>query len=173
MSRQILKRYLSRPEQLQKNKYFKYLEKWIFAPNLWHFNRRTTARAIGVGLFIAFIPIPAHMLLAILAAMWTRSNLPMCISAVWFNNPLTMVPIYFFNYKVGAWLLGSPMSTVGFQVTWQWLRIELLAIWQPFLLGSVLMGALAGFFGAILTYFLWCLDVYQSWRVRKRKRAAI
>ncbi|BAW79894.1 ATP-binding protein [Candidatus Nitrosoglobus terrae] len=170
MSRRILKRYLPKPQYIKEHKHLRHFGEWLSTPNLWYLNRRSVAWAVSISLFIAFIPVPGHTLLAVIAAIWARVNLPVCISVVWFNNPFTMGPIYFFNYKVGAWLLGSPIEMIEFEATWQWLKTGFLTIWQPFLLGSVVVGLVASILGGLGMNYSWRLGVYRHWKERVRKR---
>lgn len=171
MLRRIFKRYLPSPHYFKEHKYLRHLGEWLTAPNLWHLNRRSVTRAVGVGLFVAFIPTPGQMLIAAIAALWVRANLPVCASMVWVTNPLTMGPIFFFSYKVGTWLLGSPVHAETFEITLQWLQTEFLAIWKPFLLGSLMVGLVVSLLGALLTHCLWRLDVWRRWKERKRRKA--
>ncbi|MGR6035160.1 MAG: DUF2062 domain-containing protein [Candidatus Nitrosoglobus sp.] len=170
MPRQILKRYLPQPHHFKEHKHLRHFGEWLSTPNLWHLNRRSVTRAVGIGLFISFIPTPGHMLMAAIAAIWARVNLPVCVSVVWFNNPFTMGPIYFFNYKVGTWLLGSPVDAMEFEVTWQWLKTGFLAIWQPLLLGSLVVGLVVSLLGGLLVHCIWRLEVCRRWKERRRRR---
>ena len=55
-----------------------------------------------MGLFIAFMPIPGHMIVAIMAALLLRVNIPVAAMAVWVTNPLTVVPIFYLAYRLGV-----------------------------------------------------------------------
>ncbi|MGB1541119.1 MAG: DUF2062 domain-containing protein, partial [Cycloclasticus sp.] len=75
----------------------------VFGPlihnqNVWHLNRRSFAGAISVGLFIAFIPLPAQMLIAAAAAIALHVNLPVAVATVWVSNPITMPPLFYAAY---------------------------------------------------------------------------
>ncbi|ABA59124.1 DUF2062 domain-containing protein [Nitrosococcus oceani] len=171
MPRRIIKRYIPQPHQLQEHKHLRHLGEWFFASDLWHLSRRSTAGAVGVGLFIAFLPLPGQMLIAAVAAAWARVNLPVAILMVWVTNPLTMGPMFFFAYKVGTWLLGSPVYGPEFEFTWQqWLQTRLAATWEPFLLGCLVVGVVVGLTGGLLTLVLWRLEVSRRWRNRKRRK---
>lgn len=77
-------------------------------PNLWHLNRHSVARAMAVGLFAAFIPIPLQMLLAAFLAISVRGNMPIAVSLVWLTNPITMPVVFFCTYMTGTWLMNIP-----------------------------------------------------------------
>ncbi len=62
--------------------------------------------AIGVG--IGMTPtIPFQMLLAFSIAWALRANRVCALVPVWITNPLTVVPVYYFNYRVGRFVVMS------------------------------------------------------------------
>jgi uncharacterized protein len=69
-----------------------------------------TALAFAVGVFIAFSPfLGLHTLLATLVAFLFRFNKLAIYTGTFINNPfLTLVPIIFASYGLGARLLGRP-----------------------------------------------------------------
>ena len=71
-----------------------------------------TALAFSVGVFIAFSPlIGLHTVLATLAAFAFRFNKVAVYAGSFVNNPfLTLVPIIFASYAVGAALTGRPLA---------------------------------------------------------------
>jgi uncharacterized protein len=170
MSRRFLRRYLPPPHLFKEHKHLQYLGEQLSAPSLWRLNRRSVAGAVSIGLFIAFLPMPGQMAVAAVAAAWMRVNLPVAVAMVWITNPLTMGPIFFFSYKVGTWLLGSPVHELRFELTWHWLHTKLVTIWRPLMLGCLVIGSVAGLSGGLLTLSLWHIEVRRRWRERKRRR---
>jgi uncharacterized protein (DUF2062 family) len=71
-----------------------------------------TALAFSVGVFIAFSPLLGlHTILATLLAFLFRFNKVAIYAGTFVNNPLlTLVPIIFASYAVGAALLGRPLA---------------------------------------------------------------
>ena len=64
------------------------------------------AMGVAVGLFIGLTPtVGVQMLLVLAVSMVIRCNRTVGCAMVWVSNIATMVPIFFFNYKVGAWVL--------------------------------------------------------------------
>ncbi len=60
------------------------------------------ARGFAVGIFVALTPtVGLQMVLAGLAAHVLRGNRAMAIALAWITNPLTIGPIFYFNYRVG------------------------------------------------------------------------
>ncbi|MBN1765264.1 MAG: DUF2062 domain-containing protein [Sedimentisphaerales bacterium] len=65
------------------------------------------ALGLALGVFIGWTPtIGLQMLLVVLLAALLRANTRVGVPIVWISNPLTIVPIYWLNYQVGAKLLG-------------------------------------------------------------------
>lgn len=139
-------------------------------PNLFHLNRRSVAGAFAVGLFFAWVPVPFQMLLAAGAAIFFHTNLPISVGLVWISNPVTMPPLFYFAYLFGNTLLGGQAGEFNFELSLEWLGNSLAAIWQPFLLGCLLLGlisALAGYFGIRI---FWRWHVIRSWERKKAMR---
>ena len=170
MPKRIIKRYLPDHEKIRDHKHLKILGPLLHDPNLLHLNRRSVSGAFAVGLFMAWVPVPFQMLLSALAAIFARVNLPISVALVCITNPLTMPPMFYFAYKIGAWTLGHPQSNVKFELTWEWLGQSLGDIWQPFLLGCFIVGIASSALGYIIINRLWRAHVLQSWKVRKEKR---
>lgn len=117
MPRRLFKRYMPDPASIREHKSLRFFGKLLHDPNLWHLNRHSVARAMGVGLFAALIPIPMQMLLAVALAIPVRGNLPIAVSLVWLTNPLTMPPVFFVTYMTGAWLMQLPPRTLPDELT--------------------------------------------------------
>lgn len=170
MPRKFLKRIMPDHVTMREHKHFRRFGEKIMAPELWHLNRRSVSAAVAIGVFFAFIPMPGQMLVAGLLAIWFRVNLPIAVMCVWITNPLTMAPIYFFTYKVGAMILDVPLRTHEFAFTLEWLWDELGFIWQPLLLGSLICGVLAALAGVIIVRLIWRLVVINSWLKRYHRQ---
>ncbi len=170
MPKQIIKRFLPTPAKLRMIKSLAVLGEWIYQPNLWHINRYSASTAFFVGLFVAFIPLPSQMILASLLSVWLRCNLPLAIGLCWVTNPITMGPIFWFAYQLGALVMGVTAETDRFSISWEWLSSGLIAVWQPFLLGCLLCGFFFGSLGYFVVQGLWRWQVVQRWQTRREKR---
>ena len=140
-------------------------------PNLLHLNRRSVSMAFFVGLFMAFVPLPSQMIMAAAVAIFVRCNLPIAVGLVWVSNPVTMPPFFYFAYKVGTWILGTPEHVFTFELSWEWIGTELAAIWEPFLLGCTVSGLVFGALGYGVIRLLWRLHIVSAIKERKKKRA--
>ena len=170
MPRKFIKKYLPDPHKLKENKSLKIFGDIIHSPNLWHLNKRSVSNAFSVGLFSAFAPIPMQMILAAALALFFRVNLPISVALVWITNPLTMPPIFYFCYKFGAWILNESIHHVEFELSLAWIKTELLLIWQPFLLGCLILGVGAAILGNLMIRILWRISVVSTWKKRRERR---
>jgi uncharacterized protein (DUF2062 family) len=148
------------------------LGKWLQNPEIWHFHRRSAAGAAFIGLFVTFLPVPMHMLIAAAIAVVARCNLPLAVALVWINNPLTMGPVYFFAYKLGSWLLGTELTVSEVHIDLDWLGERFDEIWWPLLLGGLVCGWVAGLTAYAVVRVGWRIRVVRHWRERRRERAA-
>jgi uncharacterized protein (DUF2062 family) len=169
--KKIIRRYLPDAHKIRSHKHLRFFGKLIHDPYLLHLNRRSVSGAFAVGLFMAFVPMPFQMIPAAALAILFRVNLLLSVALVWVTNPITMPALFYFCYRLGAWILGRPTKAFEFEPSWAWLGSEMLRIWQPFLLGCLIVGAAsaaAGYFGM---RGLWRWHVVQEWEKRKKKRA--
>jgi uncharacterized protein (DUF2062 family) len=170
MPRRLFKRYMPDPEMLKEHRSLRFLGKLLHEPNLWHLNRRSVSRAMAMGLFAAFVPLPMQMLLAASLAILCRANLPISVGLVWLTNPFTMPPIFYCTYQLGSWLLHMPPIHLPDELSISWVSAELSTHWQPFLLGSVVTGVIAAVLGYCLTNLYWHWWVRYSWHKRQKLR---
>ena len=170
MPRRLFQRYMPDPELIRGQKCLRFLGPLLHSPNLWHLNRRSVSRAMGMGLFAAFVPIPLQMVLAAALAIWVRANLPISVGLVWLTNPITMPPVFYCTYKMGAWLMHVPPITLPEHLSMEWITHELSTLWQPFLLGSVITGLICSILGYCLTMTYWRWWVRRSWHKRQLLR---
>lgn len=171
MPKRIIKRYLPDPHKIRSHKHLRFFGDLLHDPNLWHLNRRSVAGAFSVGLFSAFVPVPFQMILGAAGAILWRVNLPLSVGLVWLTNPVTMPPVFFFCYKLGTWILGErPHEGVTFALSYEWIMGELSTIWQPFLLGCLLMGTISAVLGNIAMRLLWRLHVARYLQKRRARR---
>jgi len=172
MPRRIIKRYLPDPESIRDHKHLRFLGTLLHDPNLLHLNRRSVSGAFVVGLFWAFVPVPLQMIFSAATAIALRVNLPISVALVWLTNPLTMGPVYYFTYKLGTWILGTPMQKVSFEFSYEWFTHELGQVWEPFLLGSLVTSVVSAILGYVFVRLFWRLHVVSSWKRRMQRRRA-
>lgn len=172
MARKFIKRLTPSPEWIKKQNSLRFLGAWLHEPNLWHLTRHSVSSATFIGCFVAFIPLPAQMVIAACLALIFRANLAISVVLVWITNPLTIAPIFYIAYKVGHAVLGSsPHEAFEFEISLDWIVASLSANWQPFILGCLLCGLFLGLLGSTLVRFAWRLHVIKRWNERRQRRA--
>jgi uncharacterized protein (DUF2062 family) len=127
---------------------------------------------MAVGMFCAFMPVPFQMLLAAIAAVALRVNILVAVPLVWISNPVTLAPIFYFCYVIGALILGTEIHGFIFELDFDWLLSELLFIWQPLLLGCLVVATIASLVSFFLAQFFWryhLLTRIKNRRMRVRK----
>jgi uncharacterized protein (DUF2062 family) len=70
----------------------------------------------------------------------------------------------------GAWLMNVPPRSMPDELTWEWISGQLSTLWQPFLLGSVVLGLVMAALGYCLTMGYWRWWVARQWKKRKQRR---
>ena len=141
----------------------------IHDPNLWVIRRRNVVPAFALGLFVAYLPFPGHMLTAALIALALRVNIPVAVLSTWVSNPLTMGPMFYLAFSVGQYLLGQEPRDFEFEMSFAWLFERFGYIWQPLILGSVLLGAILALIGFVALDLLWRASI-SDYLARRRQR---
>ena len=164
-----LKKHLPTRDQLQQTRSLRFLGDMIFDANLWHFNRHSLSYAALVGGFCTFLPIPFQMIPALLICIWVRCNVPVAVAVVWISNPLTMPPMMYFAYRVGAWMMGIEATFDTLDITLEGFTDQLMLVIQPLLLGCLICGLVVGLtgFGLVRLYYRWRVTRY----IRRKQRS--
>jgi len=167
MPRNLLRRYLPRSRTFREHRALALFGEQLKDPNLWHLNRKSVSGALAIGLFVAFVPLPAQMLIAAAAAILVRVNLPIATITVWITNPLTMPFLFYFAYVMGTWVLGVPVEAEqsGFNI--DAVLHSLGQAWRPFVLGCFIMGLLSAIAGFVAVRLYWRWFVIKKWTERQ------
>jgi len=139
------------------------------------------ALGAAVGIFVAWTPtFGVQMLLAMLLAFVLGANKAATLPFVWITNPLTHVPIYWCNYKLGRFLIcagtgrggaGETLPTLAGQGLscgsldagfWKRLMPELLSVGVELWFGSLILGTILAGIGYLLVR-----QAVQSYRLHK------
>lgn len=169
MPRKFIQRFMPDHELIKRQKALRIFGNVLYNPNLWVLNRRSASGAFAVGLFMCFVPLPSQMIFAAGVAIFFGVNLPLSVALVWISNPLTMPIMFYFAYKLGAWIMKTPTHTFHFELSWHALVEQMSSIGPPLLLGcaiSAVTFSVVGYFG-IRT--LWRYSVVRSWQKRQLK----
>jgi len=128
-------------------------------PRLWYLNRRSVAGGAAVGGFFMFFPPLGQPLFAAAAAIRARVNLPVAVALALLTNPLTIPPLYYGSYWIGAHLLDRP--PIAFRVEFWMDYHNWLDVLAPLFLGNLLCAAACGTIGYFMVQTLW------RWRLRR------
>ena len=117
------------------------------------------ALGTAIGLFIAWTPtVGIHMILVVAFTFALRANRLAALIAVYVSNPVTIIPMYWLEYKLGAFSLDQQLtyndfvenlgdhSWAGLWHAFRWLCVDLAG---PMWLGGLALGlanAVPGFF---------------------------
>ncbi|WNC85722.1 DUF2062 domain-containing protein [Thermosynechococcus sp. QKsg1] len=134
-----------------------------------HSSTESIARGLGAGVFAGMLPLfGGQILIAVTVALLVRGNKPLAALATWVSNPFTYVPLFWFNFQVGWWLMGQPALSFGEWQSWEKLLEQGGQMATILIFGSVWVGVIAG----LLTYAL-CLRLLPTLRQRFRRRSAM
>ena len=126
---------------------------------------RVVAKGLAIGVFAGCFPFfGLQSLVSIFLAALLRGSKVAAIAATWISNPLTYVPIFIFNYKIGKLLLGTKdtitslnlNSFTAFKDNGSTFAITLLT-------GCLVVGLILSF----ITYF-YSLAILQRLRTRRK-----
>ncbi len=170
MPKKFLRKHLPSPKVLSEHRALRPVRKWLKEPEIWHLHRRSVAGAAFIGMFCAFLPVPFQMLIAAVLAVASRCNLPMSVVLVWITNPLTIPPMFYFAYRLGAWLLHVEIEVATIDLSWEWLRTHLGSIGYPLIVGSLVCGWVSGLTAMVFVRIAWRLHVIKRWRARRLQR---
>jgi hypothetical protein len=157
-----LKRFSPKQEDINLG----WLNKHLHNPDLWKWNKRTISKAFAVGLFCAFLPLPLHTLLAAALAVAFSSNILLSIGLVWINNPLTMVPIYYYIYKLGSYIIGTEIDP-NFQFTIDYFMGSLTSTITAIWVGGLIISTITAIIGYTAILAIYKYKAYQ--RVKRWK----
>jgi len=170
MPRRFFKKVLPRPRHLRDRWFLRPFDALLHDPALWAIHRRSVVRALAVGLFVSMVPIPGQTALAGVLALLIRVNVPVAVLATLFNNPVTMYPLFYLAYRIGTELLGVPPQPFDMELSIEWLTAGLGRLWQPLLLGCLIMGTAIATVGFSILNLLWRLMLAYRFRNRRQLR---
>jgi len=152
---------------------FGWLNQHLHDPCLWNWNRKSISKAFAVGLFSAFLPVPFQMILAASLAVVFSANILLSIAIVWITNPITMGPIFYFNYKLGAIVLDKQIDTgfPPFSFSLGYLAEVFIAYGPSLLLGSFLVATVNSLIGYTAIQWLYRHKLIKRLNRWKKRRA--
>ncbi len=144
------------------------LKKYKVPPEYLSTNRKMVARAVFLGIFIAFIPMPMQMLLVLAFIPFFKFNVPIALAMCWLSNPFTMPPMYYMEYLTGAYLIGSEIEPV--QMTLDWFSENIDDIFIPLYVGTFFFSAIGASLGFWAVNHFWKSSVYKDRKQHRHHR---
>ncbi len=142
----------------------------------WSFKRASVNHAFSLGLLIAFVPptplLPLHLTLCTVLGILFRLNLPVLFATVFVSNPFTWFPQIAGSIWVGAKLMGLNLMPMLHQLSHRNFRVQLHQLWEPLLLGALVLGLSAAALGYMLAQGVWRARVLYRLR-RRRSRSGL
>ena len=124
---------------------------------LWNQEGSPFQRALGfgVGIFSGCFPFfGLQTLMGVFLAKMFKGNSILAALGTWISNPITYVPLYFFNYRIGSLLLNTKSDIVDVgHITTNELWSQGWYLSSRLLIGSTCVGFVTGLIGALCLYF--------------------
>ena len=124
---------------------------------LWNQEGSPYQRALGlsVGIFSGCFPFFGFQtLIGVFLARIFKGNTILAAVGTWISNPFTYVPLYYFNYRVGSFLLNRDTILVDFShITTNELWSQGWYLSSRLIVGSSFVGLIAAIIGGICLYF--------------------
>ena len=162
----MIRRNLKKISKSEKIK--KFISKYKVPKEYLSTNRKMVSRAVFIGLFIAFIPMPMQMLLVIAMMPFFKFNVPIGLAMCWISNPFTMAPMYYMEYMTGSFLLGN--ETLDVEMTIEWFSSHLDDIFVSLYTGTLFYAVSVSSLGYWLVNHFWKSSVYRDKKLHPKKR---
>jgi len=109
------------------------------------------ALSFSVGVFISISPFFGfHTILALVFSFLFKLNKVATITGSWMNNPWTIAPVYYIDYKIGSLIMGHDIEFNLKPFTFQHYLNGGKEVFFDILIGSIVFGL----FVSTLTYFV-------------------
>ena len=152
-------------QTIESNPALRALAPHLADPKLWHWSRRGVAAGVAIGLFIGLLLPVAQILAAAVIAVLLRANVPLAAGTTLITNPLTVPPIYYVAYQIGARLTGHATPEPFSLADPVSLLDNLQTIGATLFLGLGVSATLA----ALASYFL--ISGVWAWRIAAARRS--
>jgi hypothetical protein len=173
-----LTRHIPTRDTVHQNRILRPFAPHLSHSSLWRLNRRSVPRGVALGLFVAVIIPVMHTAIAALLAIPVRANIAVAAIFTLIVNPLTIPPLYYAAYRVGAWELHQDARLINSEAA-ERVSSELgrLLFWLHQASGPIALGVLTiavasaviGYAGSSLVWRFW---TQSRWRQRRQLRQA-
>ena len=171
MPRKFFRRLTPNRHRIVNQPFLRPVAQFLGDPNLWHLNRRSVSGGVALGLFLAFIPLPGQMLIAATGAIFMRVNIALAVAMVWATNPITIPPLLWIAYQIGATLTGWTLPPpAGGEMSIGYAMGQLPHIWLPLGIGLLTLSFASSIAGFTIIRLLWRLNIAAHKRRRQAQR---
>lgn len=180
MPRKFFRKYLPTSQSITGNRWTAWSTPWLGHHNLWHLHRRSVAGGVAVGMFAGLIPGPLQILTAIILSIVFRTNLPVAALTTFYTNPLTIVPLYYVAYRLGALVTltdikhHEPATFSMADKSWtDWIPATIdwmISLGKPLAVGLPLLAITLAALGYVLVDQAWRIHVRLTWQRRGKRR---
>lgn len=162
-------------EAMLENRWIRPFANTIGNPVIWHFNRKSVARGVALGMFfglsIPFAQAPA----AALFAVPCRANLPVAAFVTFISNPLTTPFIAIGAYQIGAWMLNRQDGGLLANMTADHWAEDLMVVVTnaplPLAIGLFVIATFGAVIGYLGIHGIWRLWIHQRMEARRKREA--
>ena len=163
-----LRRHIPTRETVHRYRLLRPFERQLTHASLWRMTRRSVPRGVALGLFVAVIIPVMHTAIAAVFAIPARANVAVAAVFTLVVNPLTIPPLYYAAYRIGAWELHHDASLVNPAAAERFSsELSRLLFWVHEASGPIAVGVLTIAFGsALIGYAVSAL----AWRFWSRNR---
>ncbi|MCP4969665.1 MAG: DUF2062 domain-containing protein [Arcobacter sp.] len=165
MPRKKLKKFLPTHDKIKKQKVLRIFGKVIHKREIWSLSRKKVLAGVFIGVFVSCLPMPFQTVLAVFLAIIFNANLPISFSLVFISNPVTMPVIFYFEYVIGNFLLGS-QNAIEFNFNSMYDNFDKIAV--SMYLGSIALGIVLAILSVFLLNILWINSVKKSRKNKKK-----
>jgi len=173
--RRWLKRITPERHKLEKLWCLRPFARFVGDRGFWTFKRTSVINAFSLGLLIAFVPptpLPVHLTLCAVLGILFRLNLPVLFATVFISNPFTWFPQIAGSLWVGAKLTGVNLGPLLHDLNHRNLHAQIKQLWEPLLLGALVLGLGAAALGYVIAQCAWRARVAVLMR-RRRTRSTL
>lgn len=162
----MIRKTLKKTSKSEKFKSF--LKKYKVPEHYLATNRRMVSRAVFLGLFIAFIPMPMQMLAVLVFMPFFRFNVPIALAMCWISNPFTMPAMYYIEYLTGTYLLGIEIADV--EMTIEWFSKNFDDIFIPLYVGTFFFSTVFSSLAFWAVNHFWHGSVHRDRKLHRKNR---
>ena len=145
-------------------------------PALWRMTPRSVPRGVALGLFVGVIIPVMHTAIAAILAIPLRANVAITAVFTLAVNPLTIPPLYYAAYRIGAWELHHDATLVNPAAAERFSgELGRLLFWVHQASGSIALGVLtiaaaSALLGYVIAVLVWRFWSSSRWQQRRRMR---